>query len=363
MPQHDIPLNTFGSTAGRKHMSGPSPRPKTLTVDLHNHLQTPAAAELVEPHLPENAFTGLRYSNPKTQAIIKDRATNRPAGYVDPDARVADMDRMNLDVMALSCVPGQFYYMTEPTLGHESSQMVNDNIHSKVKAFPTRFVGLGTIPMQDTDLALKELDRCVNELGFRGIQIGARVMEDELSAERLEPIWARCQELDIVIFVHPRAFASTRFSRHYLTNIVGNPLDTTTAMHYLIFDGVMERYPKIKFYMAHGGAFASHYAARMDHAYGAREDCREHIYKLPSTYLKRFYFDTIVFATDQLEFLAKKYGADHLLLGTDYPADMADFDPVEHVYQCEGFSESDREKICGTNALRLLGLDESNFRI
>lgn len=115
-------------------------------------------------------------------------------------------------------------------------------------------------------------------------------------------------------------------------------------------------------YMSHGGAFAAAYGARMDHAFGARPDCREHIDELPSTYLKRFYVDTIVFSTDQLEYLVSKFGADHVAIGTDYAADMGEYRPVEHVYQAEGFSESDREKICGLNALKLMNLDESQFK-
>jgi aminocarboxymuconate-semialdehyde decarboxylase len=132
-------------------------------------------------------------------------------------------------------------------------------------------------------------------------------------------------------------------------------------VHYLIFDGVMARYPKIKFYLSHGGAFAAAYSARMDHAFGARPDCREHIDELPSTYLKQFYVDTIVFATDQLAYLVKKFGADHVALGTDYPADMGEYNPVEHVYQTEGLTETEREKICGLTALKLMNLDASRF--
>jgi aminocarboxymuconate-semialdehyde decarboxylase len=256
----------------------------------------------------------------------------------------------------------QFYYAADANAGHEASQIINDGIAANIKDHPQRFVGLGTVPLQDTDLALKELDRCVNELGFPGIQIGARVRNEELSTERLEPFWARCQELDIPIFIHPSSFASDRFAQHYLANVIGNPLDTTVAVHYLIFDGVMARYPKIKFYLSHGGAFAAAYGARMDHAFGARPDCREKIDELPSVYLKRFYLDNIVFSIDQLKYLIDKFGADHIAIGTDYPADMGEYDPIEHVYQIEGLSEADREKMCGLNALRLMNLDEARFK-
>lgn len=361
MASEKYPMRPYGSTAGREHLTGKKPRPKTLTVDLHNHLQTPAAADLVKPHLPADHHPATKFSNPLTLEVNKKQFEDRAVEFTDIDQRVADMDKMDLDVMAVSCSPTQFYYLVEPSLGQESSQLVNDNIATQIKKYPNRFAGLGTVPLQDTDLALKELDRCINELGFNGIQIGARVGDDELSAERLEPFWSRCEELDTLIFIHPSSFASPRFGRHYLANVIGNPLDTTVGVHYLIFDGVMARHPKLKIYLSHGGAFAAAYGARMDHAFGARADCREKIDELPSTYLKRFYFDTIVFSLDQLEYLIKKFGADHISIGTDYAADMGEYDPIEHVYQVDGLSESDREKICGLNALKWMNTDASRF--
>jgi aminocarboxymuconate-semialdehyde decarboxylase len=220
---------------------------------------------------------------------------------------------------------------------------------------------LGTVPLQSTDEALSELDRCVSELGFRGVQVGARVGDEEISAERLEPFWDRCEELNIVVFIHPASFASPRLARHHLANVIGNPLDTTVAVHYLIFDGVMARHPQLKIYLSHGGAFAAAYGARMDHAFGVRPDCRDHIDELPSTYLERFHVDTLVFAPDQLAYLVDKFGADHVLMGTDYPADMADYTPLDLVYQTDGLTEEQREQISGLNATRLLGIDPADY--
>ena len=363
MPAPVVPLDPYGPSAGRKHMTGKTPRPKTVTVDLHNHMRIEEADKFVKPHLPpEGSNTAVRFTNPKSREYYNQQHAARTQAWTDVPYRLTEMDKMYLDVMAVSSLPTQFYYVVEPSVGQEVAHIINDGIAAAVKTNPKRLVGIGTVPLQDTDLAVKELNRQVKDLGFRGIQIGARVRDDELSAERLEPFWKRCEELDIVIFIHPSSFASTRFPRHHLTNVIGNPLDTTTAVHYLIFDGVMARYPKIKFYLSHGGAFAAAYSARMDHAFGSRPDTREHISEMPSTYLKQFYLDTIVFSTHQLEYLAKIFGVDHIALGTDYPADMGEYNPVEHVYQCEGFSESDREKICGLNALKLMNLDAAQFK-
>ena len=142
------------------------------------------------------------------------------------DQRLADMENMKLDVMAISCAPQQFYYMVDPGLGAESCQIINDGIAAAVKAHPSRFAGIGTVPLQDTDLAIKELERCVNDLDFRSIQIGCRVRDEELSAERLEPFWARCEALDVLVFLHPSSFESPRLREHYQANIVGNPLQS-----------------------------------------------------------------------------------------------------------------------------------------
>ena len=357
-----IPILPYGPTAGRKHLAGKAPRPKTLTVDFHGHMFVPAADELVKPHLSEESHLGRRQSNPVTREISQNQFRERIKEWSGIEERLADMDKMDLDVMAVSCAPPQFHYGVDASLGHESSQLINDTIASQIAPRPDRFVGIATVPLQDTGLALTELERAVSELGFRGVMVQASVGGEELSAERLEPFWARCEALDIPVFIHPASFKTERFGRNYLTNIIGNPLDTTVAVHYLIFDGVMARYPKLKVFLAHGGAFAGAYGARMDHGFGARPDCRDHISELPSTYLKRFYYDTVVFSVDQLEYLIKKYGVDHVVLGTDYPADMGEYHPVEHVYQVDGLEEAEREKICGLNALALMGLEESRFR-
>jgi aminocarboxymuconate-semialdehyde decarboxylase len=357
-----IPLNPFGPTAGREHPREKSPRPNTLTVDFHGHMFVPAADELVKPYLSEESHLGRRQSNPRTREISQAQFRERLGEWSGIEARLADMDRMDLDVMAVSCAPPQFHYGVEASLGQESSELINNTIATQIAQRPDRFAGIATVPLQDTGRAVRELERAISELGFRGVMVQASVGGEELSAERLEPFWDRCEALDMPVFIHPASFATTRFGRNYLTNIIGNPLDTTVAVHYLIFDGVMARHPGLKVFLAHGGAFAAAYSARMDHAFGARPDCRDHIDELPSTYLKRFYFDTVVFSVSQLSYLIAQFGSGHVVLGTDYPADMGEYDPVEHVCQVEGLAETEREDICGLNALALMGLDEARFR-
>ena len=190
MPSHDIPMRPYGSTGGREHLSQQK-RPKTPTVDCHIHLRVPEADIIAKPHLPADHAKGPNsFASPESAAQNKQQTEDRSPNLVDMPLRLRDMDKMIVDVAAICCSPQQFYYDVEASVGHETSQAVNDGIATRMKEAPERHIGLGTVPLQDTDLAIKELKRCVNELGFRGLQIGARVgEEEELSAPRLDPLF------------------------------------------------------------------------------------------------------------------------------------------------------------------------------
>jgi aminocarboxymuconate-semialdehyde decarboxylase len=172
---------------------------------------------------------------------------------------------------------------------------------------------------------------------------------------KLEKFFARCEELGVVIFMHPLGYTQAdRLTEHYFNNVIGNPLESTVAVSHLIFDGVMARHPKLKVVVAHGGGFIAHYWARMDHAWRARADCRTVIKRPPSSYLERFYFDTITFDPEMLKRLIDRFGADHVVLGTDYPYDMGEEDPLGLVAQVRRLPRASRDLITGGNAARLL---------
>jgi len=189
----------------------------------------------------------------------------------------------------------------------------------------------------------------------KGVQILTTIEGRELSDPDLEVFWAKAEQLGAVILIHPNGFTQgERLRRHYYNNVIGNPLETTIAIHNLIFDGVLERHPKLKIIVVHGGGYVAGYAGRMDHAWGARSDARGILPNPPTTYLKRLFFDTVVFSNEQLEALVKLVGVDHVVMGTDYPFDMAENDPVGHVTGCD-FDDKAVEAICGGNARKLLG--------
>jgi aminocarboxymuconate-semialdehyde decarboxylase len=213
---------------------------------------------------------------------------------------------------------------------------------------------MGTVPLQDTDMAVAELKRCVNELGMRGIEIGTNVDGSELADERLRPFFAAAEDLGLLVFMHPLGFShGQRLAKHYLDNILGNPIESAIALSHLIFSGVLDAHPALKLLVAHGGGYLPGYWGRMDHAFRAREDCRRHIDREPSSYLREVFLDTLVFDAAQLDFLVRTHGADKLCLGSDYPFDMAEPDPVPFH---DGLDEADKAAILGLNAAALLGL-------
>src|SRR6185503_7131368 len=214
----------------------------------------------------------------------------------------------------------------------------------------------GSVPMPDGAEAALELERCVKKLGLKGVQILTNVNGQELSDPAFAPFWKKAEELQALVVLHPLGFSEgKRLSRFSFNNTIGNPLDTTIALHYLIFDGVLERHPNLKIIAVHGGGYLAAYSGRIDHAWGARSDAHGNLPHPPTTYLKKIYFDTIVFTPQQLEALVNLFGVGQILLGTDYPYDMAEYDPLGHIASVPSLSEADRAAIAGGNAKRLFG--------
>jgi aminocarboxymuconate-semialdehyde decarboxylase len=245
-------------------------------------------------------------------------------------------------------------------MGAELARSVNERLAEIVAQHPDRFVALGTVPLQDVSLAVSELTHCVKTLGMRGVEINPSVKGMDLTDTKLglHKFFAAVEKLGVIIFMHPIGYTNgERLVDHYFSNIIGNPLETTVATSHLIFDGVMERHPKLKIVLPHAGGYLAHYWARMDHAYKARPDTKGQMKRKPSAYLERFYFDTITFDHGMLAHLIARFGADHVLLGTDYPYDMGMERPVEFIGGVKGLTAQERAAIEGGNAARLLKID------
>ena len=332
-------------------------RGKSKVVDIHCHYLNPEVNKKTA-HLNAAQYDPtVIFANELTnQTNVKQMKTRAPK-LMGIEERIQDMDRMGVDIQAVCPAPYHYFYFTEPKLGAELARDVNHGIAELVAKHPDRFVGMGSVPLQNAELAVKELEYCVKKLGMRGVEICTNVNGMNLTDPRLglEKFFAKANELGTVIFMHPLGYTQgERLTNHYFNNVIGNPLETTVAVSHLILDGVVARNPKIKFIAAHGGGYIAHYWARMDHAWQARPDVRTVIKKKPSSYLEKFYFDTITFDPRMLKNLIDRYGAEHVLLGTDYPYDMGMDDPLGLIASVKGLPATQRRMIEGLNAMKLL---------
>ncbi|TMI20191.1 MAG: amidohydrolase [Betaproteobacteria bacterium] len=321
-------------------------RGKSLRVDIHCHYLNTEAAAAVARHNPAQFDFLARFSNQLTREVNAKQIQERAAKLTSIGQRLKDMDRMGIDVQAVSPAPHQTYYWCEPGEGAELARTVNERIAEIAAQWPERFVGLGSVPLQDAGLAVSELDYCVKQLGLRGVEINPSVNGLDLTDAKLglDKFFSKVQDLDVLIFMHPVGFThGERLADHYFNNVIGNPLETTVAASHLIFDGVMERYPKLKILLPHGGGYL-----------------RVSIKRKPSSYLEKFYFDCLTFDPGMLHHLVERFGADHVLLGTDYPYDMGVEDPVGFIGGVRKLSSLEKRQIMGGNAARLLKIDYNN---
>jgi aminocarboxymuconate-semialdehyde decarboxylase len=352
------PSNRYGLTAARTNgRAGREVRPSSLTVDIHSHVQVQAAAAYVQPHLTSDPRAAL-YTE-ETRILTRMQDEDRTPNLVDLALRMRDYDAMGLDAQVISPAPPQCYYTVAPDIGIHAARLVNEGVAAIAARMPRRIpAAMGSVPLQaGGEAAAAELDYAVTQLGLKGVEVLAHVGDLELSDPSFEPFWAKAEALGAVVFIHPAGFTEpARFRRFYFSNVIGNPLDTTLALHHLIFDGVLERYPALKILASHGGGYLPAYSGRIDHAWGARSDAHGALPKPPSYYLKKIHLDTIVFTPDQLTALVNLFGVDKILLGTDYPYDMGEYDPIGHIASAGSLSAADQAAIAGGNARTLFGL-------
>jgi aminocarboxymuconate-semialdehyde decarboxylase len=336
--------------------SGSNGKARQRVIDVHCHLLVPEAARLVQPHFCPEFEPATRFTTARSAEINAAMMKEIYGRITRVEDKIADMDRMGVDLQVLSPAPPQYYYWAEPDLGREAARLINDKIAAVVAGHPDRFAGLCTLPMQAPELAVLELRRAVRELGLRGVEISSNVAGEELSAERFRPFFAAAEELGILVFLHPLGFThGERLREYYLNNAIGNPLESTIAVSHLIFGGVLDRFPGLKICVAHGGGYLPTYSGRLDHVHRVRPEC-QHCTRKPSEYLRELFYDTVVFDAAQIGYLVRQYGADHVLLGTDHPFDMGEPDPVGLVGRVPSLTQEERAKIIGRNAERLLGL-------
>jgi aminocarboxymuconate-semialdehyde decarboxylase len=350
--------NKYANTAARPHgRPGRELRPSSTTIDIHSHVAIPAAAAFVAPHLDAATVPLVHFADATTKALNQKQEQDIRARIAGYDERLRELDSMGIDMQLVLPSPPQCYYTVPLDIGVKAACMINDGLAEYVARKPDRFAALGTVPLMNGSEAARELERCMKTLGMKGAQILTNVGGRELSDPAYAAFWKKAEELGSLVVIHPNGFTEARrFTRFYFNNVIGNPLETTIALHYLIFDGVIERHPNLKLLAVHGGGYLPAYSGRIDHAWGARSDSHADLPHPPTTYLKKIYFDTVVFSPHQLRELVGVFGVDHIIMGTDYPFDMGEYDPIGHVASVEEFDPATVAAIAGGNARRLLGL-------
>ena len=309
---------------------------RVTTIDVHAHCVIPETIEMM----------GLTVNDQRGPGIAEVGAR-----------RIAEMDAQGIDIEALSINP--YWYNAERDKAAEVVRINNDRLAEFCATYPDRIVAFASVALQFPELAAEQLEHAVKKLGLRGAAVGASCAGDDFSDPKFAPFWKKCEDLDILVFIHPQSTPELHkrlAGNGWLANTIGNPLDTTNCLSKLIFEGTLDRFPKLKLCSAHGGGYLPSYAPRSDHACRVGPDqCNPDIKlrKKPTEYLRDMYFDTLVFTSEGLRHLAAEVGTDRLVIGTDHPIPWHP-NPVDHLMDTPGFSDEERIAILGGPAARLL---------
>jgi aminocarboxymuconate-semialdehyde decarboxylase len=330
-----------------------------MRIDIHTHY--------IPPFFLEEARQGRAIDNVTIQQRDGQDWVIHPQGYhyplagefYDLEAKLAHMDRLGIDVSILSISPTLLFHWLEAGLAEEFCQRTNEALARFVAESGGRLYGMAMVPLQNPEAAAQELRRAVVDLGLRGVHIGTTMENVPLDDPCFEPFFATAAELNVPVMLHPY-YVGTRaeFADFYMTNLLRNPLETCLAASRLILSGCLDRHPQLTVILVHAGGFMPYQVGRLDHGYRVRAETKAKIDAPPSSYLRRFYFDTITHATVPLKFLIELVGPDRVLLGTDIPFDMADLRFQEYQATAE-LDEGIIQAINSGNASRLFGLNHS----
>jgi len=328
-----------------------------MNVDLHSHffpLEAFQKAGKYRAHAPEIKLINGRYSVTSGGGS----RGNLTEGAYNVEARVRELDKMGIDLQALSPSPILLYYWDQPAPAAYFSRLQNEAIQETVQSRPDRFVGFGTVPLQSISEAITIAEEARN-LGLKGLEVGTHVQGKPLDDPDLEPFYEAAQQLDLLLFVHPIEGGEPQgdtLTAGILGNVLAFPFKTTLMIERMILKGIFEKYPNLRLCLAHGGGFLPFNIWRLDHAHTLRNDLREHAPQKPSAYLKKMYFDSIVHSVVALQFLIQVVGADRVVIGTDFPMGMGDKEPVSKIKSLSSITSEEREQILGANARRALGM-------
>ncbi len=327
-----------------------------MRIDVHNHVIPARVVERIARE-PQRFFARIEGEG-DARRIVHEQGYVYPlfAEFHDVDAKLESMDRRGIDVAVLSPAPPMFYYWADAELAIAAARLVNDGVADMVAGKPSRLRGMATVPMQHPDAAVDELERVVREYGFKAVEIGTSIEGAQLAEARFRPLLRRAQELGVFVFAHPYYVgAKTGLECFYLTNLVGNPLDTTVMLANLMFSGALDELDELRLCLAHGGGFAPYQIGRLVHGHRVRAETHARSGSSPKDLFRRLYFDSLVFEPQALRYLIDLVGADHVCIGSDAPFDMGDEDVARTIASVPRLTEHERHELCCGTALRLLG--------
>ena len=325
-------------------------------IDVHSHVVPAELLEAIERD--PKRFQMTIETREGSRRILRDGGQAFPVypEFSDPAIKVAGMDRKGLDVSFISPAPVVMTYWLGVDAAAQAARITNDGIAKMVAAYPDRLRGMGTLPMQHPDAAIAELERIVRDLGFRSIELGTSVEQEQLSEPRFRPVLKRAQDLKVFIFAHPNAATPECGTENYhLRNLIGNPLHSTIMAANLMFSGALDDLKTLKIVLAHGGGYIPYQIGRFVHGHKVRKDTKADTRTSPEKMLRRFWYDALVHDEAALRYLIERGGADRVMLGTDAPFDMGEEDPVGRLKAVRRLSAADRDLICGGNAMKLYG--------
>jgi aminocarboxymuconate-semialdehyde decarboxylase len=319
-----------------------------MKIDVHAHC------------IPEKFYVGgndVHITREGSDEVL--HRTDRGPAYIGDtitslDKRLAEMDREGVDMQVLSVAPGLFLYRLPAATALAACQSLNNALAEIARGNPARFVAIANLPLQDPELAARELERAVKDQGMRGLEMSTNIEGMNLDSPTLAPFWRKMVELDVPAFLHPtNVLGQDRLDRYHLANLIGNPTDTAVAAASLIFGGVLKEFPSIKFYLAHGGGTCPYLRGRWEHGWQVRPEGKVNIQKPPSEYMGLLYFDSLTHSVPALNYLVETMGPERVMLGTDYPYDMHDIEPVKTIASLPHTSNAEKELIYSGNAREL----------
>lgn len=325
-------------------------------IDLHSHVipETIIRAMREQPDVYNTRIEGE--GDRRVFVRGKTRFDLIPEFY-DADAKLESMDRKNLTVSVISPGPQSFFYnLDDADLALKTARLVNEGVASMAASRPDRLRGMATLPMQHPDAAIVELERVVKDYGFKAVEIGTAIGDEELADPKFRPVLRRMQELKVVVFAHPNTQGSGgRLDCYYLTNLIGNPLDTTIMVGKLMFSGALDELPDMKMLLAHGGGFLPYQIGRFQHGHTVRPDTAAVTRSKPFEMFRQFYFDALTHDPRAIRHLIDVVGSERVVLGTDSPFDMGEEHPVDRLEAVSRLTDKEREDVCYRTALELFG--------